>query len=367
MELVRLKYKPFQGDYSQVGFTDSDSNILKLDKNIFLKPDNKIKPEFKDLFKLILENPEYQRYIIETKEFETGTHLVKTIVKITEMPNLTKNLAEFYIRNSRAENFALVTQKYGRSKKNKLEYMKEDRSGLFHKYDHEIHYQPELISKQLAILEQLKSQNNCIVSNTLKQHWRMTIGLGNASAYNNGFTFHPVFGIPYIPGQNVKGILRNWIIKECYNKEEKAAEKDPDFCYFLGCSEKSFDKTARFGKLHFFDSFPSGEFDIVPDIMNPHYSEYYKDSNPEPPHDAQKPKLIFFLSIINAEFTFSFSLQKRFDDIVKSPKLLKCLKMESIEKQLTASQLFNKILIEALEFKGIGAKNRVGYGRFIQQ
>jgi len=40
--------------------------------------------------------------------------------------------------------------------------------------------------------------------------WRLTAGLGAPSAFNVGFTLHHLFGVPYVPGSSVKGILRHF-------------------------------------------------------------------------------------------------------------------------------------------------------------
>lgn len=297
------------------------------------------------------------------------------------MPQLTQNLADFYILNKVFDNFALATQKFGHFAGDKFDYMDDDRTKLFHTYSHTRQYAAAIPNKQTSIINQLTSQGMKVVTLRLKQHWRMAIGLGNASVYNNGFTFHPILGIPYIPGQGVKGILRNYIIKEHFNKSEDQAESDPLFCLYFGCSEKSYDNTARAGKLIFMDAFPINSFAVLPDIMNPHYGAYYGDeSNNVAPHDALSPVPIIFLTIKKAEFQFNFYLKASEDinpnEFLFTPKKENNEDNDEIfyEDYTNAKDLFKenaeisaiieKTLIEALEIKGVGAKTRVGYGRF---
>ena len=305
------------------------------------------------------------------------------------MMQLTSNLADFYSQNSDFDNFALGTQKYGRFVNDKLEYMNDDHSRLFHPYSHGRQYPIEILQKQISIINTLTSQGMKVVTLAMKQHWRMAIGLGNASVYNNGFTFHPIYGTPYIPGQNVKGILRNYIIKEHFNKQVALAEKDPVFCHYFGCSENSFDNTARAGKLMFMDAFPTNSrrnpFSVLPDIMNPHYKEYYEDAgSSKAPHDALSPVPIIFLTLKKAKFQFNFYL-KETENISLTEFIFKPAPVNidgvrvAVEETFycaydNANTFFNvdepihslieRTLIEALEIKGIGAKTRVGYGRF---
>ena len=48
----------------------------------------------------------------------------------------------------------------------------------------------------------------------LKPDWRMVIGLGNESVYETSMILHHIYGIPYIPGSAIKGVVRSYIITE---------------------------------------------------------------------------------------------------------------------------------------------------------
>jgi CRISPR-associated protein Cmr6 len=247
---------------------------------------------------------------------------------------------------------------------------------LYYKYKHNTDLLKSIVDKNKKQIDSLRAQKNILVENSLKQNWRMALGLGNASAYNNGFTFHPVYGIPYIPGQALKGIVRSYIIREFFDKKESKAEQDPVFCYLFGCSEKGYDKTARAGKLNFLDAFPTNKFKLVPDIMNPHYSEYYGDqTGSKAPVDSEKLIPIFFLSLKDAQFNFVFYIKAKYDNTLRDLEF-------KIDKGTSAYQnypdnlnLFNtakkpsdlvsEILKDALIYQGIGAKTAVGYGRLI--
>lgn len=294
-----------------------------------------------------------------------------------ELPKLTNNLTNFYKTNRKISNFSLAINKFGRFAGDKLEYMNESKNGLFHEYIHNEVMINNILDKQNKIFQDLESYQNTIITINMSQQWRMVIGLGNASVYNNGFTYHPVYGIPYIPGQNIKGVLRNTIIKENFNGSEQLAEKDPIFCHYLGCSDSSYDKTSRKGAITFLDAYPTGNFSILPDIINSHYREYYQENNSTNPHDAQTPFPIIFLTTKSAEFKITMYLKNSNNIIMNEFRFQnKNPIIKDIYKSYPkANPLFNKNIKidsfiiektkEVLGTIGVGAKTSLGYGRLI--
>lgn len=364
-------------DYTLPIFENENGETFTLDERTFLYYNKEkrtyfVNNDFKYFFKLIRENPYYSTYGITLNS-------QNKIINIMEMPLLPQYLNKFYKEHTESDNFALSVQKYGRYVKDKLVYMNFEQTGLFHPYVHDavlINHIQNKLRKQIEVF----NTNHKVSELNLTQHWRFVMGMGNASAYDNGFTFHPVYGIPYIPAQNIKGILRFHIITTHFENSEEKAEKDPVFCHYLGCSEKSYDGKARKGQLQFLDAFPVNKFEIEPDIMNPHYGDYYTKDNVAP-HDALDPKPIIFLSLKEATFNFVFYLHKDKDinpsefefQIMEEQILTKYLYENYSHKNAffnnnnqTISSLLYETLIESLEIRGIGAKTRVGYGRFIK-
>ena len=366
--IVTYSVKPYKGDFTKVRFVDAQGMEYRLNSNIFLVRERTpqqfmfLKNEHKDFFAMLGKNPSFIKYEVELNNEQE-------IINIMELPLQTQYLTNFYTTNKVADNYALAVQKFGRFVENKLEYLNAARTGLFYEYKHNSALIAAISDKQTRNLEILRETNEVVTFN-LKQHWRMALGLGNASVYNNGFTFHPVYGIPYIPGQSLKGIVRSYIINEHYSKispevqanekikskKEHMAEKDPVFCDLFGCSNNSYDGKARKGILGFLDAFPINRFNIVPDIMNPHYSSYYSDiSNTISPHDSMKLTPIVFLTLKNAEFNFAV--------YIKREENKKQVHFHD-QTELTSTMMQRK-LKDALEIKGIGAKTKVGYGRFL--
>ncbi len=193
--------------------------------------------------------------------------------------------------------------------------------------------------------------------------WRMIIGLGNESIYETSMTLHHVYGIPYIPGSAVKGVVRSYIITELFGKNDKGemdlekaeirALKTKWFCDIFGCPEDSFYKKSMKGKIIFFDSLPSSQPKIKIDVMNPHYAPYYSDSSGNtPPADYHNPNPIPFLTVEDTEFEFIIGV-KEIDNIpIQEGKFL----------GKTLLSVVFEWMGKALSEHGIGAKTAVGYG-----
>lgn len=177
----------------------------------------------------------------------------------------------------------------------------------------------------------------------LTANWRIAIGLGNESVYENGFTFHPTYGIPYLPGTSLKGMTRHWAVAN--GKDKKLIEQ------IFGNENRPDIKTEdiRQGRIIFFDAYPAElkESMLQPDIMNNHYPEYYEGK--KPPADWLSPRPIFFLTMKEVEFRFLLGVIPRGGA------------QEEGDKKLldTAKKWLENALFES----GIGAKTAVGYGR----
>lgn len=182
--------------------------------------------------------------------------------------------------------------------------------------------------------------------------WHLNIGLGHESVYETSITLHHIYGIPFIPGSAVKGAVRSAIIEELFNSDEKAALSDDGFRLIFGSTNDS-EKSSLQGRVYFFDAFPTGEPQIQPDIMNPHYSDYYRDKDgiKYPPGDYYNPVPVFFLTVKNTGFVFNIGIRESDN--------------EHIQTKLGEGAIFELSgywLKKTLSEYGIGAKTSVGYG-----
>lgn len=195
---------------------------------------------------------------------------------------------------------------------------------------------------------------------------RLIVGLGDKNALEVGFTFHPLYGYPYIPGSSLKGLCRSWLeiaenefdgdVLEGDSLQSKIDLESRQIFGSLKKNEKTIPDTykkeleskkesiSKLGDVMFFDAVPTEDsalgLDI--DIMNPHYSPYYTDPEKSPPGDWYSPVPIKFLTVKEGA-TFAFFLASKSE--------------VSLNKAA-------KWLVNGLSELGIGSKTSSGYGYF---
>jgi len=231
---------------------------------------------------------------------------------------------------------------------NKFSLDKELKHSARTNYKSNIKQYYDFVVKYRAMLENIPGIDMSIIY--IKPTWRFIVGLGNPSVYETSLTLQHIYGFPIIPGQAIKGVVRNFVIKEFYNSDEKSALKCPKFYNIFGNQD-------RIGKVTFFDSYPITEpfFDF--DIMNPHFVDYYSDK--KPPTDDQKPRPIKFINIVGEKkagnneskqsiFMLAFGVTNNSEVECNYPKV-KNLK---------------ELITMALSEYGLGAKTSSGYGLF---
>lgn len=222
--------------------------------------------------------------------------------------------------------------------------------------------------------------------------WRFVTGMGNKTALEVGFTFHRVYGFPYIPSSSLKGLARSVALLEIAQQAGKemvglqealadlqakkatsmqkletallqqppAPKRKPEECYphqlqqLLGPEGYEKVKTlanqfrAVFGTQHsvgqaiFHDAIPSAKPTLEVDVMTVHFPKYYQGS--EPPADTQSPTPIPFLTVGQTPFWFAVGWQGDPD-------------------QVTYDKAVAWLKFGLTEF-GAGAKTAVGYGLF---
>ncbi len=181
-----------------------------------------------------------------------------------------------------------------------------------------------------------------IISNIfLKPTYKLTMGLGEDSAFETSMTIHHTYGCPYIPAGAIKGVFRNYFSKiingeienNDYGLEEDRNQEYLDILF--GSEEKS-------GILIFFDAFPESKYTIENDNIAPHYGDYYAKG--ETPKDG-KANPIFFPTVVDTNFKFYVAENKKNMNLSEAKK--DCIK---------------KIFKDALFYEGIGAKTTSGYG-----
>ncbi len=200
-----------------------------------------------------------------------------------------------------------------------------------------------------------------------------TTGLGNEHPTENGFAFLNPYGLPYLPGSGVKGVLRQaarelasgewgenfgwtddkrWGIKKGSNSAIILSITDVLF----GSDSDDADQEHVRGVLSFWDVIPAIQGDALQvEIMTPHQKHYYQEG--ASPHDSGQPLPLKFLTVPPGS-RFAFHV------------LCDLNRLQDIAPEL-ANQGHWKVLLQAafnhaFDWLGFGAKTAVGYGAFIE-
>ena len=195
-----------------------------------------------------------------------------------------------------------------------------------------------------------------------------TTGLGNEHPTENGFAFLNPYGLPYLPGSGIKGVLRqaarelasgDWGDSHGWDQERpytltigRTTIELSMLDVLFGKESKDGDKEHLRGVLSFWDALPQVPGDsLAVDIMTPHQSHYYQDG--QNPHDSGQPNPIPFLTLPPGT---GFTFHVRCD----LPRL------ERIASDLAEADRWQTLLAAAFEhafaWLGFGAKTAVGYG-----
>lgn len=177
-------------------------------------------------------------------------------------------------------------------------------------------------------------------------------GTGLEHPLENGFSFLNPYGLPYLPGSGVKGVLRRAaeeLVSGDYSDPE-GWNQDAIDALFGRETEAGDSETARNrGALMFWDVIPEpAGGKLAVDIMTPHYGDYYQGNTT--PHDSGQPNPIPFL-VIPPGSSFTFHVQC-------NPVLLPKTLRDSWPILLEAA------FRHAFEWLGFGAKTAMGYGQF---
>ncbi|MCP4702571.1 MAG: type III-B CRISPR module RAMP protein Cmr6 [Gammaproteobacteria bacterium] len=188
-----------------------------------------------------------------------------------------------------------------------------------------------------------------------KSEWHFVTGMGNPHPVENGFSWHPVLGAPYLSGAAVKGMLRSYL--EAWEEwKDKDAGKEKLLQWF-GSTDKNptaEGRRSQAGGLIFFDAVPVEPVRLSIDIMTPHMGEWYakggeitkEKSYPSAlPADWHDPNPIPFLAAIDLKLLFSIAPRPHAPDKMDLNEVMRALK-------------------DALKWQGAGAKTAAGYGQF---
>lgn len=180
-----------------------------------------------------------------------------------------------------------------------------------------------------------------------------TTGLGNEHPLENGFAFLNPYGLPYLPGSGVKGVMRQ-AARELASGDwgDNHGWDDVAITVLFGKESQDGDTEYFRGVLTFWDVIPQIKGDsLAVEIMTPHQGHYYQ--NGQSPHDSGQPVPISFLTV-PAGSGFTFHVQ------------CNLFRLQNSALKLAQNSQWKKLLEAAFEhafaWLGFGAKTAVGYG-----
>lgn len=193
---------------------------------------------------------------------------------------------------------------------------------------------PRFFERWKAALETLPPYTETAEATALG---RMVVGLGAESVLETSIALHRTYGVPYIPGSALKGLAAAAAHKKL---EEPSWRKIGDDGKIGASHQILFGNLESSGYVTFHDALwiPNGEtLPLDLDVMTVHHPDYYQGKE-SPPADWDSPTPVAFLS--------------------SRGKYL--LAATGPQEWVTAAM---RILKDALETDGIGAKTAAGYGR----
>lgn len=184
-------------------------------------------------------------------------------------------------------------------------------------------------------------------------------GLGNEHPVENGFAFLSPYGLPYLAGSGVKGVLRRAmeelahegadgidqpLVDALFGPEDRGAD---------GSGPPLPDSLRRRGALSFWDVYPEPEGKqgtpgrLCVEVMTPHQGEYYQGR--QSPHEAGQPIPIFILAL---------PPQSKLRFIVTHEPAFMPDGLRGVDWRVALDAAFAR----AFYWLGFGAKTAVGYG-----
>ena len=196
---------------------------------------------------------------------------------------------------------------------------------------------------------------------TLETDGPFVTGMGLSHPVENGFTFHPTWGTPYLPASGVKGLLRGWVEAWMEHAVDQKAELLGR--WFGAASGNAEGMAEGAGNLLFFDALPTKPVDLGCEVMTPHMGHWYEKGQDistrnyatVAPADWHSPVPVPFL-VVRSGTAFRFMLAPRVTGQAAPDAQAK------LDVVLAMQELKN-----ALEWIGAGAKTATGFGRMIDR
>ncbi len=183
---------------------------------------------------------------------------------------------------------------------------------------------------------------------TGKLEGRLYLGLGEANPLESAVTLHHTYGVPFIPGSAIKGVLHHALLArlareyDSQKKRYKLENNDQAIVDTLFGREPDPNNRKDIGDagyIIFHDAWwkPEQRSPLVKEVVTVHHQEYYAGENAASDFDSPNPNPQL---AIGGSFLFA------------------------VEGQIQWADYAIKLLQDTLQQRGIGAKTSSGYGYF---
>lgn len=192
---------------------------------------------------------------------------------------------------------------------------------------------------------------------------RLAINLADSLIQNAGICLDRLFGLPFVPGSAIKGVCRHAALEEL----KSASDSDllvlfAQFRAVFGTAENDFTHGElrpfrpmlqsgaenQKGAVAFLPAYPVNDVQIVVDLTNAHYPDYYRSGRTEDLSNERPQPNPFPAVEVGAQFAF-------------------CVVLNGINHDLALLAAARRWLENALTVHGLGAKTASGYGWFSLQ
>ena len=212
----------------------------------------------------------------------------------------------------------------------------------------------QLADRQAALAAPLADQGRLLTQHAVAVA-PFSTGLGNAHPLENGFAFLNPYGLPYLPGSGVKGVLRQSareLADHLWGDVQGWTHEAITALFGKTSSGTDDDSALQRGALMFWDVLPQIAGDALQvEVMTPHQAHYHQKG--DSPHESGQPNPIHFLTVPPGS-KFVFHIQCDLPFLTRAAPAL--------AQQDRGQQLLTAALTHAFEWLGFGAKTAVGYG-----
>ncbi len=256
------------------------------------------------------------------------------------MPEITLRRKDYEVDDHRAEHAGLkLARGFGQWDTEKNEYNEQKQQF----YDQLTQIIPSELYKKAYQRWKMVLRENTKTSKTWagKIDGRLYLGLGEANSLESAITLHQTYGVPFIPGSAVKGVLHHALLAEYKNNPDEDMQHIIDTLFGREPNETDKQDSGSAGYLIFNDAWwiPGGKNPLVKEVITVHHQDYYADQGKTPATDFDSPNPNSQIAI-QGSFLFS------------------------VEGEEQWAEYAIKLLKNTLENKGIGAKTASGYGYF---